>query len=104
METKSVEELCSYLQDEICVDDEVLSNLKKHKIDGETFLQLNEEYLREVAPLLGDRIKLKRVITSALEPSLCETPCTSTATTPRQVSSISGESPGLSPYSYCVSV
>ena len=64
METKSVEELCSYLQDEICVDDEVLSNLKKHKIDGETFLRLNEEYLREVAPLLGDRIKLKRVITS----------------------------------------
>ena len=33
-----------------------------YKIDGEAFLELTEEYLREVAPILGDRIKLKKII------------------------------------------
>ena len=31
-------------------------------IDGEAFQELTEEYLHEVAPCLGDRIKLKKVI------------------------------------------
>ena len=37
-----------------------------HKIDGLTFIQLNEEYLRELAPLLGDRIKIKKLVSVAL--------------------------------------
>ena len=33
-----------------------------------TFLQLlNKEYLRELAPILVDRMKLKRIITAAFE-------------------------------------
>ena len=38
------------------LEDHVLENIKKHKIDGQAFLQLNEEYLKEVAPPLGDRL------------------------------------------------
>ena len=64
----SVEELCCYIQEELQGIGDVLDNIRKHKIDGETFLQLNEEYLREVAPLLGDRIKLKTLITKARNP------------------------------------
>ena len=57
------------------MSEEVISNIKQHKIDGKIFLQLNEEYLREVAPLLGDRMKLKQVISEALVPqSLPVTP------------------------------
>ena len=41
----SVEELCCYIQEELQGIGDVLDNIRKHKIDGETFLQLNEEYL-----------------------------------------------------------
>jgi hypothetical protein len=72
---KNVEELCCFLQEELDGIDEVLENVRKHKINGEAFLQLNEEYLREVAPLLGDRIKLKGLLSKISEPtSLASTP------------------------------
>ena len=44
------------------IENDVLEKIVEHKIDGETFLVLNDEYLREVAPLLGDRLKIKKVI------------------------------------------
>ena len=31
----------------------------EHKIDGEVLLQLNDEHLKEIAPLLGDRLKVE---------------------------------------------
>ena len=69
LENKSIEELCDYLFMEITdISEDVLSNLRQHKVDGKIFVQLNEEYLREVAPLLGDRLKLKKGISEALEP------------------------------------
>ena len=43
--------LCEFLEIEFPdLDNHVLENIKKHKIDGQTFLQLNEEYPKEVAP------------------------------------------------------
>ena len=65
---KSVNDLCEFLEIEFSdLEDHVSENIKKHKIDGQTFLQLNEEYLKEVAPLLGDRLKLKKVIAVGVE-------------------------------------
>ena len=55
MEGKSVEQLCDYLREED-VDEAILINIKKPKIDGSLFVQLSDEYLREIAPLLGDRL------------------------------------------------
>ena len=55
--------MCTYLEQEIpTLSQEVLMKLQEHQIDGQVFMGLNDEYLREVAPLLGDRMKLKRVI------------------------------------------
>ena len=66
-ETFSPSQVCDYLKLELpTLSQEVLRKLEEHKIDGEVFLGLNDEYLREVAPLLGDRLKIKRVIYSAL--------------------------------------
>ena len=54
-ETLSPVQVCAYLTGEIPnISQEVLEKLEEHKIDGEVFLGLNDEYLREVAPLLGD--------------------------------------------------
>ena len=53
--------LCCLLQELVPdVDSEVFENIKRHKITGDIFLQLDEEYLREIAPSLGDRIRLKK--------------------------------------------
>lgn len=57
----SPEEVRDYVQQLPQLDQEVLNKIVKHKIDGETFLFLNGEYLREIAPLLGDRLKIKKV-------------------------------------------
>ena len=60
---KSVNDLCGFLEIEFPdLEDHVLENVKKHKIDGQTFLQLDEEYLKDVTPLFGDRVRLKKVI------------------------------------------
>lgn len=67
-ETFSPCQVCTYLKQEIpTLSQDVLSKLEEHKIDGELFLGLNDEYLKELAPLLGDRLKLKRVINAALQ-------------------------------------
>ncbi|XP_019862681.1 PREDICTED: uncharacterized protein LOC109591386 [Amphimedon queenslandica] len=68
----SVDGLVDLLQKEIPgLEAAVSDNIRRHKIDGQIFIQLNEEYLREIAPLLGDRVRLKQIISSSLEPSTC---------------------------------
>ena len=62
----SAEEICTYMREQIpSISDEILERFEEHKIDGSVFLELNDEYLREIAPRLGDRLKLKRIIAKA---------------------------------------
>ena len=62
-ESLSTEELCAYLKQQIpLISEEIITAFKEHKIDGSAFVELNDEYLREVAPLIGDRLKIKRLI------------------------------------------
>ena len=64
----SPEEICAYVKEQIpSISDEILERFKQHEIDGSVFLELNDEYLREIAPRLGE---LKRIITRALNSSL----------------------------------
>ena len=64
-ESLPTEELCAYLKQQIpLILEEIITAFKEHKIDGSAFVELNDEYLREVAPLLGDRLKIKRLINS----------------------------------------
>lgn len=59
----SPEDVRDYIQEEIPqIEKDVLEKIVLHKIDGETFLVLNDEYLWEIAPLLGDRLKMKKLI------------------------------------------
>ena len=61
------ESVCAYLKENIPnLSDGVVEKVKEHKIDGEVFLALDDDYLREIAPLLGDRLKMKRVIADAI--------------------------------------
>ena len=49
------------------VSESVLESISDHKIDGDAFLQLDYQGLKEIAPLLGDRLKIKRVMKSILD-------------------------------------
>ena len=45
----SPEEVCAYLKQQIpFISEGILERFVEHKIDGEVFLQLNDEYLREI--------------------------------------------------------
>ena len=57
-----VDHLSCVLPDE--VGSETFEKLKKNKITGRTFLELDDGDLREVASLLGERKALKRIILS----------------------------------------
>ena len=61
--TFSPSEVCTYLEQEIpTLSQEVLMKFEEHKIDGEVCSALTEEFLREIAPLLGDQLEIKRVL------------------------------------------
>ncbi len=67
VESFSPGDVCSYLRHQLpSIDKAIFDKILEHKIDGEVFVSLNDEYLREIAPLLGDRIKIKRVVNSTL--------------------------------------
>ena len=67
----SPEVVCAYLKEQIpFISEGILERFLEHKFDGEVFLQLNYEYLCEIAPLLGDRLNLKKIINKALAESL----------------------------------
>jgi len=60
-------ELCDYLKENVpSLSESVVHEIDSQRIDGEALLQITEmsddRYLREIAPLLGDRIKLRAVI------------------------------------------
>ena len=65
--TLSPEDVCDYLKQQIPnISEEILVKVLEHKIDGGVFIELNDEYLREIAPLLGDRLKMRRAINKVL--------------------------------------
>ena len=62
-EQMTADEVRMFIEEKIpSIDSGVLESIT---VDGMTFLQLNEEYLRELFPLLGDRIKVKKLINEA---------------------------------------
>lgn len=56
----SVEDFVEYLGAKEFGDD-VLDSFKSNGIDGESFLAMEEQHFKEVAPRIVDRIKLKKI-------------------------------------------
>ena len=61
----SVEELWHYLEEKN-IEKPIRDNIRQHKIDGSMFVSLSDEELKELAPLLGDRLCLKRLISEVI--------------------------------------
>ena len=63
-EALSPEDVSTFLQDEVStISKDVLEKIVEHKINGEVFLTLTDTYLREIAPLLGDLLKIMLLVT-----------------------------------------
>lgn len=74
------EDVCSYLREHILsLDEDIIESFLNNRIDGVAFAELNDDYLKELCPILGDRMKLRNLVQSCVEP-------TSTPSTPRNVS------------------
>ena len=59
----SVDELCDYLEDS-GIEKSLRDRIHLHKIDGAIFASLSDDDLKELAPLIGDRVALKNLMTS----------------------------------------
>ena len=54
VEDFSTEDVCTYIQEQVPdISQSFLEALKEHRIDGGVLLELTDEYLRELAPLLA---------------------------------------------------
>ncbi len=63
----SPEEVVVFLKELIpTLSESILKTIVEQKIDGEVFLELDDSSMREIAPLLGDRLKIKRVLDVSL--------------------------------------
>ena len=57
----SVGQLCEeYLVDKL--DEDVIATIKMHKINGSQFLSLEDQQLKELFPLLGERMSVNQVL------------------------------------------
>lgn len=63
----SPEDVVVFLKDNMpTLSETILKTIVEQKIDGEAFMALDDSSVREIAPLLGDRLKIKRALDMAL--------------------------------------
>lgn len=68
----SVDELCSYLLVKLPdLESETIEAFRFHKVNGETFLQLTDDDIRELTARLGERKAIKRLIDSSADVIFC---------------------------------
>lgn len=59
----SREELCDYL-DGKGLDPEAVDTVRQNRLSGATFLELSKEHLKELFPVVGDRIAVSKLLES----------------------------------------
>lgn len=57
----SVEELSEFLLFKE-LDDDIVDTLSKNKIGGKEFMALTDDLLREMFPIVGERVKVRKLI------------------------------------------
>ena len=60
----SVVDLCNWLEAKEDITTEIITNMETNRVNGRTFVDLNEADLREMFPALGDRKAVQRIVHS----------------------------------------
>jgi len=61
LEVLNVDEFADYLEEE-GIGEEVVKSFKENKICGATFLELQNEELKEFVPVVGSRVKVRKLL------------------------------------------
>ena len=60
----SVDELCNWLEGKEDITTDTIATMEGNRINGRTFIDLNENDLKEMFPVLGDRKAVERTVKS----------------------------------------
>lgn len=60
LEEFDVEDLAGFLLSK-GVPSDIIESFKEHGINGQTFVQMSEEHIKELAPRIVDRVNLKKI-------------------------------------------
>ena len=64
----TVDDVVEYLKTELLDLDEDVLEFLKNMIDGSVFIELNDDYLRKLYPILGSCIKIRKLVQISTEP------------------------------------
>lgn len=64
IESYDVEQLCDYLTQLGQLSEEMIASIRQNRVNGVIFFDLGDDDLREIAPTLGDRKTLQKLIRS----------------------------------------
>ncbi len=62
----SVDDIGEYLR-ESGIDDDVAATFEQNRISGAAFIQLTEEDLKELVPVLGVRVQVRQLLKEAVQ-------------------------------------
>ena len=67
IEEMGVDEFCDYLLEQKGFHSDVVTNFNRNRISGATFLDLNDEDLKDLVPVIGDRVNVRKLLVESRE-------------------------------------
>ena len=62
------DDICVFLREEFSsLVEDVIETFRQNRIDGIAFIELNNECHRELCPILGDCMKIKKIVQTCVE-------------------------------------
>ena len=66
LEYLTIDEFAEHLVEE-GIEDEVVKTFEENRFSGAVFLQLQEDDLKELVPVIGDRVKVRQLLREATQ-------------------------------------
>lgn len=67
IEEMEIDEFCDYLLKEKGFHSDVVTSFNRNRISGATFLDLSEEDLKDLVPVIGDRVDVRKLLVQLKE-------------------------------------
>ena len=67
IEEMGIDEFCDYLLEEKEFHSDVVTSFSRNRISGATFMGLSEDDLKDLVPVIGDRVNVRKLLVEARE-------------------------------------